>query len=66
MERFLQRNQGRITGVLSGFDRVLFRGTLRSFSYLNGMDIFLSSQHVLYKDFRGQTSGATAPAVPVR
>jgi hypothetical protein len=51
MERFLERQQRRITGVLSGFDRLLFRGTLRSISYRNGMDIFLSSQHVLYKDF---------------
>ena len=51
MERFLERHQDRITGVLSGFDRVLFRGTLRSISYRNGMDIFLSSQRVLYKNF---------------
>jgi hypothetical protein len=51
MERFLQRHSGRIVGVLSGFDRVLFRGTLRSLSYLSGMDKFLGSQHVLYRDF---------------
>ena len=51
MERFLERHQNRVTGVLSGFDRLLFRGTLRSISYRNGMDIFLSSQHVLYKNF---------------
>lgn len=51
MERFIQRHQNRIVGVLSGFDRVLFRGTLRSLSYLQGMDKFLGSQRVLYKDF---------------
>jgi hypothetical protein len=51
MERFLDRHSGRIIGVLSGFDRILFRGTLRSLSYLQGMDKFLGSQHVLYKDF---------------
>lgn len=51
MERFLQRHAERITGVLSGFDRVLFRGTLRSLSYLEGMDKFLGSQGVLYKEF---------------
>ena len=38
-------------GILSGFDRLLFRGTLRSIAYVGGLDIFLSSQHVLYKDF---------------
>jgi hypothetical protein len=47
MERFLQQHQKRISGALSGFDRMLFRGTLRSISYRNGMDIFLSSQRVL-------------------
>ncbi len=51
MERFIERHQNRVIGVLSGFDRVLFRGTLRSLSYLQGMDKFLGSQHVLYKDF---------------
>src|SRR5881397_1526312 len=51
MERFFERHQGRILGVLSGFDRMLFRGTLRSICHLTGMDMFLSSQQVLYKDF---------------
>ena len=51
MERFVQRHQGRILGVLSGFDRVLFRGTLRSLDFAEGMDRFLSSQGILYKDF---------------
>jgi hypothetical protein len=51
MERFLQRYQSRISGVLSGFDRVLFRGTMRSLDFAEGMDRFLSSQGVLYKDF---------------
>lgn len=51
MERFLQRHTYQIVGVLSGFDRVLFRGTLRSLSYLSGMDKFLGSQGVLYKGF---------------
>jgi hypothetical protein len=51
MERFIEQHNDHITGVLSGYDRVLFRGTLRSISYVNGMDIFLSSRHVLYKEF---------------
>jgi hypothetical protein len=32
MQRFLERHQDRIVGVVSGFDRLLFRGTLRSMS----------------------------------
>jgi hypothetical protein len=51
MERFLKRHAGRISGVLSGFDRVVFRGILRSLSYVNGMDAFLASHRILYKDF---------------
>ena len=51
MERFVTRHGDRIVGILAGFDRMLFRGTLRSISYVEGLDKFLSSQHVLYKDF---------------
>ena len=51
MERFLSRHRKYIDGVLSGFDRVLFRGTLRSISYDKGMSMFLSCRHVLLKDF---------------
>src|SRR5918996_4014176 len=51
MERFLTRHSNRVLGTVSGFDRLLFRGTLRSISFGEGMDRFLSSQRVLYKDF---------------
>ena len=51
MERFVTRHGARIVGILAGFDRLLCRGTLRSISYVEGLDKFLSSQHVLYKDF---------------
>lgn len=52
MERFIERHQDRIIGVVSGPDRVVFRGTLSSISYGDGMAKFLSSQRVLLKDFR--------------
>lgn len=51
MKRFLKRHEGRITGTLSGFDRVLFRGALRSIAHVSGLEVFLYSQHVLFKDF---------------
>jgi hypothetical protein len=51
MERFLKRHENRIVGTIAGFDRVLFRGTLRSISYSLGMETFLSIQRVLLKDF---------------
>jgi hypothetical protein len=51
MKRFLERHRDRITGTLSGFDRMLFRGSLRSITYVKGLEIFLYSQRVLMKDF---------------
>lgn len=51
MESFIERHRERIVGVLSGFDRVLFRGTMRSLSYPVGMDKYLNVHGVLYKHF---------------
>ena len=51
MERFLKQYQSQIVGVLSGPDRVLFRGVLRSISYIQGLEIFLASIRVLHRDF---------------
>lgn len=51
MERFLGQHEGRMLGVLSGFDRVLFRGTLPSISHLAGLEGFMAAYRVLYKDF---------------
>jgi hypothetical protein len=51
MERFLNRYSDRIVGVIEGFDRILFRGVLLSISNCRGLDSFLCSQHILYKDF---------------
>jgi len=52
MKRFLERHRDRVTGTLSGFDRMLFRGSLRSITHVSGLEIFLYSHHVLMKDFR--------------
>lgn len=51
MERFVTRHQDRIAGILTGFDRMRFRGTLRGISYIKGLEIWLSSRGVLFKDF---------------
>ena len=53
MERFLRRHTSRILGSISGFDRMVFRGVLRSISYVQGLDYFMGSQRVGFKDFRG-------------
>ncbi len=51
MKQFLSRHEDRITGVLSGFDRLVFRGTLRHISYTDGMGKYLSYQKILLKEF---------------
>jgi hypothetical protein len=52
MKRFLKRHESRIEGMIAGFDRILFRGTLRSISYPEGLNWFLCRQGVLLKDFK--------------
>jgi hypothetical protein len=52
MKAFLQRHASKILGVLSGFDRVRFRGTFRRIVYPDGMLYMLSALNVLLKDFK--------------
>lgn len=51
MNSFVQRHAKDVIGVLSGLDRILFRGTLRSISYGEGLDRFLGAVGVKYRDF---------------
>lgn len=54
MEGFLSRHAGAVIGVLSGFDRLVFRGTLRGLLLRNyGMARYLWANRVLLKDFGG-------------
>ena len=60
MNSLLQRHGGSVTGVLSGFDRVRFRGTLRMVANASGMGAFLSCAGVLLKDFKQYALDVTA------
>jgi hypothetical protein len=51
MKSFLQRHQDKILGVLSGFDRIRFRGSLRLLSYVGGVSQWLATAGILLKDF---------------
>ena len=51
MKRFIQHFSDKIIGVLSGFDRLLIRGTIRAISLHSGMREFLYQNGVLLKDF---------------
>ena len=63
MQSFLARHRHRITGVLSGFDRLVFRGSLRQLSYCDGMLAFLSHKRILLKDFRDWAIDLTSKIV---
>ncbi len=49
--RFIQRFGDKITGVLSGFDRLVLRGSLLAIVFPEGMKRLLRLKHVLLKDF---------------
>ena len=52
MKKFISRHTDEVLGVLSGFDRIRFRGTFRQLAYADGMLTVLCYLHVLLKDFR--------------
>ena len=51
MKSFMQKYEPDVMGSLSGFDRLVFRGTLRRLLYPGGMDYCLAFLGVLLKDF---------------
>lgn len=51
MQDFIARHRSRIIGVLRGFDRIVFRGTLSRLLYPEGVAAFLNRQGCLLKDF---------------
>lgn len=59
MEQFSAKYRSSIRGVLTGFDRLVFRGYLRGLSFESGMRSYLNSQKVLLKDFKGFVEGVT-------
>lgn len=59
MERFLQAHRDHVTGVLSGFDRMRFRGTLRLVANAAGLGALLRYLGILLKDFKDYAQGIT-------
>ncbi|MFM9966431.1 MAG: hypothetical protein ACKV2Q_35085 [Planctomycetaceae bacterium] len=51
MNEFIDKHQKDILGVLSGFDRVRFRGTFRVLAVVKLLLVWLTNQRVLIKDF---------------
>src|SRR4051794_34931662 len=49
--QFIAKHQDQLAGVLSGFDRLVLRGSLLGLSYAEGMSKYLWAEQVLLKDF---------------
>jgi len=65
MDNFLQRFAGQIKGILTGFDRIVFKGCIRPLMYADGAMAFLRGRGVLnkgYKDWMLAQSGALCAA----
>jgi len=60
LKSFIQKYEKDVMGSLSGFDRLVFRGTLRRVSYAQGMDYCLAFLGVLLKDFAQYVLKVTA------
>jgi hypothetical protein len=59
VHRFISRLADKITGVLSGFDRLVFHGHLRRLCYEAGLEGFLAFRGILRKDFGNFAQHAT-------
>lgn len=59
MHEFTKRHQKDIRGVLSGFDRMRFRGTLRWLANTKGLLSFLWNVQVLLKNFKAYALAVT-------
>jgi hypothetical protein len=51
MHEFIAKHQDKIAGTLSGFDRLVFRGHLRSIGHPQGMMSYLWTNQVYFKNF---------------
>jgi hypothetical protein len=60
MLSFLAKFATAVRGVLSGFDRLFFCGSLRTLSYAKGLQAYLWFRRIPYKDFAAHSLEVTA------
>jgi hypothetical protein len=53
MDEFLQQHAQAVTGMVSGWDRLRFRGCLRGICHARGLGAFLGCTRRFYKGFKG-------------
>jgi hypothetical protein len=63
MNAFIEKHKKHIIGVLSGWDRIVFRGTLRLVANLAGMCSYLAYRGILMKDFKEYAQHKTAQLI---
>ena len=59
METFLQQHARDVIGVLSGFDRLVFRATIRQLAYVDGMLTYLATLKVRLTEFKAHAEALT-------
>ena len=57
MENFVRAHEKDVIGLLNGFDRLVFRGTIRRLALVGGMASYLHALRVLLKNL-GAFAGA--------
>jgi hypothetical protein len=60
MKRFIEKHGKNIIGVLSGYDRLIFRGGIKGLMYEKGMAAYLNYKRILLKDFKDHALTLTA------
>jgi hypothetical protein len=56
MDTLLHRFQGKVKGVIEGFDRIVFKGFLRPIAFAAGMERYLRRHGVLNKNYKAWTT----------
>jgi len=52
MDTLLSKFSAVVNGVITGFDRIVFKGIIRPIMYAAGMESYLVGRKVLNKDFK--------------
>ena len=60
MQEFIARFADQVQGTLSGFDRVLFRGSIRRLTHAQGMKMYLIRNGLLCKEFADHVKRVSA------
>lgn len=63
MNAFMKKHNKNIIGILSGWDRIVFRGTSRLIANVTGMDKYLSMAGILLKDVKDYAKAKTAQLI---